>query len=119
MNILQGVRSRHTFCVTLNNESRIKPELVVRRFEYQHPVFTTQRRSAQARHAEVISANRTSFCGAYWRNGFHEDGVVSALAVVNALRQNASDSGFVSTLMSPASPVHKNARSTPLAGVAE
>ena len=78
MNILQGVRSRHTFCVTLNDESRIAPELVLRRFEYQHPVFTTQRGSAQARHAEVLNANRTSFCGAYWRNGFHEDGVVSA-----------------------------------------
>ncbi len=41
MNILQGIRSQHTFCVTLNDESRIKPELVLRRFEYQHPVFTT------------------------------------------------------------------------------
>ena len=88
MNILQGIRSRHTFCVTLNDESRIAPERVLRRFEYHHPVFTTQRRSAQARHAELLNANRTSFCGAYWRNGFHEDGVVSALAVVNALRQN-------------------------------
>ena len=94
MNILQGVRSRHTFCVTLNDESRIRPELVLRRFEYQHPVFTTQRQSAQARHAEILNANRTSFCGAYWRNGFHEDGVVSALAVVNALRQNVSEVWF-------------------------
>jgi predicted NAD/FAD-binding protein len=33
-----------------------------------------------------VDANRTSFCGAYWRNGFHEDGVVSALAVVEALQ---------------------------------
>jgi predicted NAD/FAD-binding protein len=85
MNILQGIRSRHTFCVTLNDESSIAPERILRRFEYQHPVFTTERQSAQARHAEILTANHTSFCGAYWRNGFHEDGVVSALAVVNAL----------------------------------
>jgi predicted NAD/FAD-binding protein len=85
MNILQGIRSRHTFCVTLNDETRIDPARVLRRFEYHHPVFTTRRAAAQARHGELTNANRSSFCGAYWRNGFHEDGVVSALAVVAAL----------------------------------
>lgn len=88
MNILQGIRSRQTICVTLNDESRIAPERVLRRFEYHHPVFTTQRATAQARHTELLNANRTSFCGAYWRNGFHEDGVVSALKVVDAIRSS-------------------------------
>jgi predicted NAD/FAD-binding protein len=59
---------------------------VLRQFEYHHPVFTTGRAAAQARHGELLLANRTSYCGAYWRNGFHEDGVVSALAVVDAIR---------------------------------
>ena len=119
MNILQGVRSRHTFCVTLNDESRIAPEHVLRRFEYQHPVFTTQRRYAQARHAELLFANRTSFCGAYWRNGFHEDGVVSALAVVKALRRIGSSADLGSTLMPSSPPAYKSACPTLLAGVAE
>lgn len=87
MNILQRLRARHTFCVTLNDESRVAPAKVLRRFEYHHPVFTTQRAAAQARHGELLNVNRTSFCGAYWRNGFHEDGVTSALAVVDALRR--------------------------------
>lgn len=86
MNLLQGIRSRHTFCVTLNDDARIASHRVLRRFEYQHPVFTTQRAAAQARHRELLHANRTSFCGAYWRHGFHEDGVVSALLVVKAIR---------------------------------
>jgi predicted NAD/FAD-binding protein len=119
MNILQGIRSRHTFCVTLNDESRIAPEQVLRRFEYHHPVFTTRRRFAQARHAELLFANRTSFCGAYWRNGFHEDGVVSALAVVEALRRNGSSADLRSTLMSFPPPAYKSACPTLLAGVAE
>ena len=85
MNILQSIRSRHTFCVTLNDIERIDASRILGRFEYSHPVFTTQRAAAQARHAELLSANRTSYCGAYWGNGFHEDGVVSALAVANAL----------------------------------
>lgn len=97
MNILQGIRSGHTFCVTLNDESRIDSARVLQRFEYHHPIFTTQRAVAQARHGELTNANRSSFCGAYWRNGFHEDGVVSALAVVAAINRKAtSHSDFVS-----------------------
>ena len=87
MNLLQGIRSRHTFCVTLGDEPRIAEHRVLGRFEYHHPVFTLQRAAAQARHAELLNQRRTSFCGAYWRNGFHEDGVVSAEAVVAALQQ--------------------------------
>lgn len=90
MNMLQGIQSQHTFCVTLNGEAAIAPDKVLRRFVYHHPVFTTRRSAAQARHAELLSANRTSYCGAYWRNGFHEDGVVSALAVVEAIERLAA-----------------------------
>ena len=46
---------------------------ILRRFVYHHPVYTTQRASAQRRHGDLLCANRTSFCGAYWGNGFHED----------------------------------------------
>jgi predicted NAD/FAD-binding protein len=88
MNILQGIRSRHTFCVTLGDDSSIAAHRVLGRFEYHHPVFTTWRAAAQARHAELLNQRRTSFCGAYWRNGFHEDGVVSAEAVVAAIHSS-------------------------------
>ncbi|MFO1094070.1 MAG: FAD-dependent oxidoreductase [Planctomycetaceae bacterium] len=95
MNLLQGLRSRHTFCVTLGDEPRIAAHRVLGCFEYHHPVFTTQRAAAQARHAELLNQRRTSFCGAYWRNGFHEDGVVSAEAVVAALETSWAASGVV------------------------
>ena len=85
MNLLQGIQSQHTFCVTLNDEKSIDPTRILGRFEYHHPIFTTSRSVAQKRHPELINVNRTSFCGAYWGNGFHEDGVNSALAVVKRL----------------------------------
>ena len=94
MNILQGLSSKRTFCVTLNDEARIAPEFVLARFHYEHPIYTTGRAAAQARHRELLSSNRTSFCGAYWRNGFHEDGVVSALAVVEAIAPEFSHSNL-------------------------
>ena len=85
MNILQQLRSKNVFSVTLNSDELIDPGKVLQRFEYHHPIFTTQRTEAQARHSELLNANRSSFCGAYWGNGFHEDGVVSALRVCEAL----------------------------------
>lgn len=85
MNILQRLRSPHVFCVTLNGEHRIDPAKVLGQFVYHHPVFTSERSTALCRHNELLRANHTSFCGAYWGNGFHEDGVQSALAVCRAL----------------------------------
>ncbi len=93
MNILQGLSSQQTFCVTLNPRESIDPRNVHGEYVYHHPVFTRERSAAQQRHAELCGPNRTSFCGAYWRNGFHEDGVVSALAVVDALQSAARPDG--------------------------
>jgi len=84
MNILQGLSAPDTFCVTLNHRSAINPHRVLGRFSYAHPVFTLQGVRAQARWAE-ISGGRTWYCGAYWHNGFHEDGVASALRVVEGI----------------------------------
>jgi uncharacterized protein len=79
MNILQGLASRHTFCVTLNATEHIDPRKVIRRLQYDHPLFTPEGVAAQQRHHEISGVRGTHYCGAYWRWGFHEDGVVSAL----------------------------------------
>ncbi|MDZ7643408.1 MAG: FAD-dependent oxidoreductase [Woeseiaceae bacterium] len=82
MNILQSLPVQEQYLVTLNHGAGIDPARVIERIEYEHPVFTRESVAAQARHAEVNSGGRTYYCGAYWRNGFHEDGVASALAAV-------------------------------------
>ena len=81
MNMLQGLDCDRQYCVTLNNDREIDPTKVIRRIRYQHPVFSREAVAAQLRQAEV-NTGRTYFCGAYWRNGFHEDGVVSALNAI-------------------------------------
>lgn len=86
MNILQGVQAPETFCVTLNQSDLIKPDLVLRRFEYAHPVFTTESIAAQKQRSQINGHRETWFCGAYWYNGFHEDGVRSALDVVQGIK---------------------------------
>lgn len=91
MNILQGLQSRHTFCVTLNRSESIDPRRVLRRLSYDHPLFTPEGVAAQRRHPEISGVRRTHYCGAYWRYGFHEDGVMSALAAVQRFEQGAHD----------------------------
>jgi predicted NAD/FAD-binding protein len=79
MNILQGLDAPETLCVTLNHGERIDPSKVLKRLVYHHPLYTPAAVAAQARQPELNSGRRTYYCGAYWRFGFHEDGVVSAL----------------------------------------
>jgi len=81
MNILQGLTCTKTFCVTLNSENRVNPEKVIKYLSYEHPLFTLEGIKAQKRKHEISGVNNTYYCGAYWQNGFHEDGVVSALDV--------------------------------------
>lgn len=81
MNILQGLDAQETFCVTLNRSHAIDPDKILRRFTYAHPVYNREAINAQQRRGEICGQQHTHFCGAYWYNGFHEDGVRSALDV--------------------------------------
>ena len=87
MNLLQRLQTRTPLLVTLNLAERIDPSQIIRRLSYEHPIHTPAAIAAQARHAEIDGANRVYFCGAHWRFGFHEDGVVSALDALDHFRR--------------------------------
>lgn len=91
MNILQGLRSKSTFCVTLNNRQDIAEEKIIKTIDYEHPIFTPDGILAQQRQAEINGVNRTYYCGAYWRYGFHEDGVWSALNALEHFEENSNE----------------------------
>ena len=78
MNVLQSLDAPVRFLVTLNRTADIDPARVLKTITYHHPVYLPAGVAAQKRRAEISGVNRTSYCGAYWRYGFHEDGVVSA-----------------------------------------
>ena len=80
---------KRNYFLTLNRDEEIDPAKVLRRFTYDHPVYTAAGVAAQARHAEVSGVDRTHYCGAYWGWGFHEDGVVSGLRVCEELASGA------------------------------
>ncbi|WP_176506738.1 MULTISPECIES: NAD(P)/FAD-dependent oxidoreductase [Pseudomonas] len=81
MNILQGIDAPVTFCVSLNQTALIDPAQILARFEYAHPQYSLAAVAAQARQGELQGPLHSYYCGAYWANGFHEDGVLSALNV--------------------------------------
>jgi uncharacterized protein len=91
MNILQHLDSaetnvrqekqRETFCVSLNATDRIDPEKVIYQKKMFHPVFTPDGLACRTKLESINGVNNVWFCGAWCRNGFHEDGVVSALSV--------------------------------------
>jgi predicted NAD/FAD-binding protein len=85
MNRLQSLVADRDYLVTLNLSEAIDPDAIIRRIDYAHPVFTPDGVAAQRRWAEVSGTGRTHYCGAYWRWGFHEDGVWSALRVSERL----------------------------------
>lgn len=85
MNILQHFSSDTTYVVTLNETDTIAPDKIIGRFKYAHPTFTLEGIKAQGRWSDINGVNNTWFCGAYWRNGFHEDGCWSGVRVANGL----------------------------------
>ena len=90
MNKLQNLTAPCEFCVTLNHAQAINPATILRRITYHHPVYSPEAVAAQKRHSEINGVNRTSYCGAYWGFGFHEDGVSSALAVCKPFGKDLS-----------------------------
>lgn len=100
MTALQGQRlicAPERFFVSLNAANRVDPSTVLYRTTYHHPVYTAATAAAQRRIDEISGVRNTYYCGAYWRYGFHEDGVLSALAIArkfglsleNAVREPA------------------------------
>lgn len=85
MNILQGLTTAKVFNVTLNDDRGIDPSKILRRIAYHHPLYTATGMAARARFGEISGQRRTHYCGAYWHNGFHEDGVVSGRRVLAKL----------------------------------
>lgn len=88
MNILQGIDAPVTFCVTLNATESIDASKILGQYNYSHPVFSLASVAAAERWSDINGVNRTWFCGAYWANGFHEDGASSGIRVAKALGAN-------------------------------
>jgi predicted NAD/FAD-binding protein len=81
MNRLQSLDTPEDYLVTLNDTNTVKNGAVLKQMTYDHPLYTAEAMKAQRRWSEISNVDRIHYCGAYWFNGFHEDGLNSALRV--------------------------------------
>ena len=82
LNRLQALDAERDYCATLNED--VPEEHVVGRFIYEHPLYTVATLRAQGE-LPRLAGGRTHYAGAYFGNGFHEDGLASGVAVARAL----------------------------------
>lgn len=83
INRLQNLQSKKEYFVSLNETSQL--EQVIEKISYAHPQFDTQAIKMQSRRDEINGTNNTYYAGAYWRYGFHEDGLWSASTIAQTL----------------------------------
>ncbi|MBM2322999.1 MULTISPECIES: NAD(P)/FAD-dependent oxidoreductase [Marivita] len=86
MNSLQPIPENDPHFVTLNTTRPIREELIYDECTLRHPVYDLEALAAQDTVRDMNGTNRTWFCGAWMKNGFHEDGLGSAVDVVDAIR---------------------------------
>jgi predicted NAD/FAD-binding protein len=89
MNSLQGVSDRENYFVTIGRPESLAPDRVLRRIDYEHPLFSLGAVRAQAQipalNASARGTTETYFAGAWHRFGFHEDGLLSAVRLSEQL----------------------------------
>ncbi|MBM3599724.1 MAG: NAD/FAD-binding protein [Alphaproteobacteria bacterium] len=85
MNMLQNIDWSHQLFVSLNPVVEPRPDMTLRSFDYDHPVFDVGAVRAQAELARIQGVSRVSYCGSYCGYGFHEDALSSAIAVTRGL----------------------------------
>ena len=85
INRLQNIPGPTEYFVTLNCQKQIREELIHDTYPFRHPVFDTAALQAQDAIRGFNGTNNTWFCGAWMKNGFHEDGISSAVDVVEAI----------------------------------
>ena len=85
MNLLQSLPTTRNVFVTLNPVEPVPMPSVLDRHDFEHPLFNREAIDAQSQIASLQGVQNSWFCGAYQRNGFHEDGLVSGMAVAQGL----------------------------------
>ncbi|MEX0277865.1 MAG: NAD(P)/FAD-dependent oxidoreductase [Ruegeria sp.] len=93
MNRLQNIPDSDPLFVSLNASSEIPAEKIYDQVEFAHPVFDKAALKAQGQIRAMQGQNRTWFAGAYNRHGFHEDGIASAMHVVDRINGSPQDLG--------------------------
>lgn len=87
MNSLQPIPHDDPMFITLNANHPVREDCIYDTYTFSHPVYDTAALAAQKAIRNFNGTNRTWFCGAWMRNGFHEDGFASAVDIARAMEE--------------------------------
>ena len=87
MNSLQEIDEKYPIFVSLNPGDQISDDKIINKHTLEHPIFDMSARESQNKIPLIQGKNNNFFCGAYYKYGFHEDGVVSSIKAVEKLRE--------------------------------
>lgn len=85
LNRLQPLGTEVPLLVTLNAHRPADEAAVRARMDYAHPQFDRSAIAAQGRLGEIQGTGGVWYAGAWQRYGFHEDGLLSAVRVAEAM----------------------------------
>jgi len=83
LNKLQNLKTNNNYFLTLNPIFEVDNKKIIKKVEFSHPFYDLKSFQAQKSLKELQGINNSWFCGSYFGNGFHEDGLKSALNIVN------------------------------------
>src|SRR6185312_8112004 len=89
MNSLQNVSQKRNYFVSLNDPGNIDKSKILKVIEYHHPLFDVEAIKAQKELKTLNETGPIHYCGSYFRYGFHEDALMSAVELCNSLKLNA------------------------------
>jgi predicted NAD/FAD-binding protein len=85
LNKLQNLKTENNYFLTLNPIYKINSTKIIKEVEFSHPIYDLQSIKGQKLLPELQGVNNSWFCGSYFGYGFHEDGLKSALNIVNKI----------------------------------
>lgn len=91
MNSLQNLPGTTNFFVTLNDPDHINQSKILKRIEYTHPLFDREAIKAQKELPQLNENGQVYFCGSYFKYGFHEDALASAVVLCKKIKPSVPD----------------------------
>jgi predicted NAD/FAD-binding protein len=85
LNKLQNLKTKNNYFLTLNPITKIEESKIIKKINFTHPFYDQKVIDAQKNLYRLQGVKNSWFCGSYFGYGFHEDGLKSALNIVNLI----------------------------------
>ena len=94
MNELQNINTKTNIFVSIGNFEKIDQDLVIKNISYNHISYSFKTLEGHKKINEIQGLNNTFFADAHLGYVFHEDGLTSALNLINIINNEYGQSTY-------------------------